>query len=303
MATQPAPSYERMTQAPTAPNPVPRQIPRRVVPRPSVGPPAPKQAAQARERQRLLLQMLPLVKRLALSIRQHLPAHVEMDDLIGNGVLGLVDAVDKFDTTKRVKLESYARHRIRGGILDGLRIIDPASRDLRRMNRRIQQIYRELENKLGRPIADEEIAVALGLSLPEWHRALNNVQSAGCDFRVRTLSAGPTSRRPAPESAFLANDDANPVELCYRREQRELLGRALSSLCERDRQIMILYYEQELTMKQIADRLGIDESRVSQLHTAALLRLKSCVESMLRPRRAGLPKAIKSLAMAAGKAF
>ena len=90
----------------------------------------------------MLVEMLPLVKRVAFQIREHLPAHVEVDDLLANGVLGLVDAVAKFDTTKRVKLESYARHRVRGGILDGLRSADPASRDLRRKNKKIQKLYR-----------------------------------------------------------------------------------------------------------------------------------------------------------------
>ena len=100
----------------------------------------------------MLVEMLPLVKRMAFKIREHLPSYVEVDDLIGNGVLGLVDAVSKFDTTKRVKLESYARHRVRGGILDGLRSVDPASRDLRHKNKKIQKLYRELEVKLGRPV-------------------------------------------------------------------------------------------------------------------------------------------------------
>jgi RNA polymerase sigma factor for flagellar operon FliA len=146
----------------------------------------------------LLVEMLPLAKRLAFKIREHLPAHVEIDDLLANGVLGLVDAVAKFDTAKRVKLESYARHRVRGAILDGLRGADPASRDMRRKNKRIQQLYRELEVKLGRPAADEEVAAALGLSLPQWYQTLNEVQGVGFDFGIRPISAGPSSKRLPP---------------------------------------------------------------------------------------------------------
>jgi RNA polymerase sigma factor for flagellar operon FliA len=240
----------------------------------------------AEDRQRLLVEMLPLVKHMAFKIREHLPAQVEVDDLLGDGVLGLVDAVAKFDIRKKVKLESYARHRVRGGILDGLRGADPASRDLRRKNKKIQKLYRELEVKIGRPVRDEEMAVALGMSLAQWHRTLNEIQSVGFDFGARKITAGPTSKRPCAEPAFLADEGADPFDLCYRREQREIMDRALLRLRERERQIITLYYREELTMKQIAERLKVDESRISQLHSAAVVRLKAAVESHLQSRHA-----------------
>jgi len=299
MATQPAPTYEQLTDAAAAPAIRRRLIPRKVATQPRVHPRTHRDVNQGPEQQGVLLEMLPLVKRLAFKIRQHLPAHVEVDDLLANGVLGLVDAVAKFDSAKRVKLESYARHRVRGGILDGLRGADPASRDMRRKNKRIQQLYRELEVKLGRPVTDEEIAAALSMSLSQWHRTLNEVRGLASDFGARTISAGPTSKRPSTEPALLADNGATPFELCYRREQRELLHRALSHLRERERRIIVLYYQQELTMKQIADRLNVDESRVSQLHSAALVRLKACVESMLCRRRAAPSGVAASIAMAA----
>ncbi len=186
--------------------------------------------------------------------------------------------------------------------MDGLRSADPASRDLRRKNKKIQKLYRELEVKFGRPIKDEEIAAALGMNLTQWHHTLNEIQSVGFDFGARTLSAGPTSKRPSVEPALLANNDADPFDLCYRREQREILARALSHLRERERQIMALYYEEELTMKEIADRLGVDESRVSQLHSAALTRLKASVNSLLHPRQPGIRPATNCLAMDASAA-
>jgi RNA polymerase sigma factor for flagellar operon FliA len=300
MATQPVPTYEQLTDAAVAPAIRRRLITRKTAPQPRVHPRPQRDVNQGPEQQRLLLEMLPLVKRMAFKIRERLPAHVEVDDLLANGVLGLVDAVAKFDSAKRVKLESYARHRVRGGILDGLRGADPASRDMRRKNKRIQQLYRELEVKRGRPVADEEIAAALGMSLSQWHRTLNEVRGLALDFGARTISAGPTSKRPSAEPALLADHGANPFELCYRREQRELLYRALSHLGERERRIIVLYYQQELTMKQIADRLNVDESRVSQLHSAALVRLKACVESMLGRRRAAPSRVAASIAMSAG---
>jgi RNA polymerase sigma factor for flagellar operon FliA len=229
-----------------------------------------------------------MVKRVALKIRKCLPAHVELDDLFSDGVLGLVDAVTKFDASKRVRLETYARHRIRGSILDGLRAADPASRDLRRRKQRVQKLYHELEVKLGRSVTDEEMAAVQGMNLAQWHRALNEVQSVGLDFSARTLSAGPTarsvSRRIVP--AFLADDDPDPFDLCYRREQREILGRALSRLRERDQQIVMLYHQQGLTMRQVAEFMSVDESRISQLHSVALTRLRANVDCLLHPGQA-----------------
>jgi RNA polymerase sigma factor for flagellar operon FliA len=253
------------------------------------------------DREKLLVDMLPLVKRVALKIRKGLPAHVEVDDLLSDGVLGLVDAVAKFNPHKRAKLASYARHRIRGSILDGLRAADPASRDLRGRNRKVQKLYHELEVKLGRPVTDEEMAAAQGMNLAQWHRALDEVRSVGFDFSARTLSAGPTSRSVSREieRAFLPGDDPDPFDLCYRREQREVLGRALSSLRERDRQIVMLYHQQGLTMRQVAECMSVDESRISQLHSVALVRLKANVDSLLRPGQAETSEA-GSLPISAG---
>ncbi|MGO8818389.1 MAG: sigma-70 family RNA polymerase sigma factor [Terriglobia bacterium] len=300
MATQPVPNYERLNSAAITPIVRRQTISTRPMPPSPVRTMARKDSRQAMERQRLLVAMLPLVKRMAFQIREHLPSHVEVDDLLANGVLGLVDAVAKFDSTKQVKLESYARHRVRGGILDGLRGADPASRDLRRKNKRIQKLYRELEVKIGRPVKDEEIAGALGMSLAQWHCTLNEIQSVGFDFGARTITAGPTTKRPSAEPALLADDDDDPFKLCYRREQHEILGRALSHLRERERQVITLYYQEELTMKQIAERLNVDESRVSQLHSAALTRLKASVNAMLHPPQARKASAAPALSMAVG---
>jgi len=173
-------------------------------------------------RQKMLIEMLPLVRCAALIMRQHLPAHVELDELSANGVLGLVDAVAKFDASKRVKLESYARHRIRGAILDGLRAADPVTRDTRQKNKRIQKLYRE-----------QEMAAASRMNLAQWHRALTDIQSVGMDCGSRILSAAPTTTLQSTDPELLIDGRDSPFDLCYRREQREILGRALSSLPER----------------------------------------------------------------------
>jgi RNA polymerase sigma factor for flagellar operon FliA len=253
---------------------------RRRLPRAPIGETGAKQEP---EDHNLLLAMTPLVKRVAFEMRQHLPAHVELDDLVGAGTIGLVDALRKFDPTRKVKIESYARHRIRGGILDALRTLDPASRDMRRRARKVERTYRELEAILGRPVNDEEIAQALGISLKEWHRWAREIHALGFDGWQRRETAAIAGKLPVAEVGRMAAPQQDPFDLCYRREQRDLLNCALASLPERERLIVTLYYQQDLTMKQIAARLEVDESRVSQLHAEALQRLKARVQASLNP--------------------
>ncbi len=225
------------------------------------------------------VRLVPMVKRIAMKMRAHLPAHIELDELVGAGVLGLLDAVRKFDPRKHVKMENYARHRIRGAILDGLRVLDSASRDMRKKDKRAERAYRKLEAEFGRAATDEEIAHSLGLSLGKWYVAVRELQAVGVDWlRPMTFTATkqPVEEMPAPEN------QENQFELCYRREQRELLRQGLALLAERDRTLIVLYYAQGLTMKQIGVRLNIDESRVSQLHSAALARLRLSINTFLR---------------------
>jgi RNA polymerase sigma factor for flagellar operon FliA len=249
----------------------------------------------------LLLALTPLVKRVAFEMRQHLPPHVEMDDLVAAGTLGLVDALRKFDPSRKVKLESYARHRIRGGILDALRTLDPATRDMRRRARKVETTYRELEARLGRPVRGEEIARALGISLKVWHRWAREVHALGADGWQHCETAAMAGKLPMREAGRMTAPQEDPFDLCYRREQRDVVNRALARLPERERLILTLYYQQDLTMKEIAARLEVDESRVSQLHAEALERLKARVRASLRPpKRAGMA-ATSPASLAAGQ--
>ena len=200
---------------------------------------------QEPESQNLSLAMAPLVKRVAFEMRQHLPLHVEMDDLVGAGTLGLVDALRKFDPSRKVKLESYARHRIRGGILDALRTLDPASRDMRRRARKVERTYRELEARLSRPVHDEEIAQALGLNLEEWHHWAQEIHALGFDGWPRCETAAMAGKLPMREEGWIAVPQEDPFDLCYHREQRDLVNRALACLPERERLIVTLYYQQK----------------------------------------------------------
>ena len=255
------------------------------------------------ESQNLLLAMAPLVKRVAFEMRQHLPPHVEMDDLVGAGTLGLVDALRKFDPSRKVKLESYARHRIRGGILDSLRTLDPASRDMRRRARKVERTYRELEARLGRPVQGEEVARALGISLKLWHRWEQEVHALGFDaWQYSDMAASAGKLLPREESRTPVRQlTEDPFDLCYRREQRDLVNQALARLPERERLIVTLYYQQDLTMKEIAARLEVDESRVSQLHAEALQRLKTRVQASLSPPRQMTVAVTRPVALPPGK--
>lgn len=243
-----------------------------------------------REREDRILRLLPLVKRMAMQMRGRLPLHVELDDLVGTGVLGLVDAVHKFDSRKDVKLESYARHRIRGAMIDGLRSVDCASRDMRKKEKAAETVYRSLEAKLGRGPSNAEMAEAQGITLAMWYRTVRELQTVGFDWLRPVNSVGVKEFRELGGESLPADGRNNQFDRCYRREQRDLLDQALRRLPERDQEIVQLYYHHDLTMRQIGSRLGIDESRVSQLHAAALARLRLRVNDMVCFPRPPLPR-------------
>lgn len=235
---------------------------------------------RAARRDELIVKLLGLVKRVALEMREHLPAHVDLDDLVSAGTLGLIDAVRRFNAGKHVKIETYARYRIRGAILDALRNLDPASRDMRRKNKKAEQVFRGLEAKLGRPATDAEMAQALHISLKEWYRIVHQLQSMGVEWLRPTQM---TSARQPDEDELPAVGQQSQFDLCYREEKRAILNRALERVSERERLILSMYYERDLTMKEIGKELGIDESRVSQIHSSVLQRLRTKVQTMTRP--------------------
>lgn len=237
-------------------------------------------AQRRREREELTLRLMGLVRRVAREMRDRLPAHVDVEDLMSAGTIGLIEAVRRFESGKRVRIETFARYRIRGAILDALRELDPASRDMRRKHKRAEHLFRQLSNRLGRPATDGEMAEAMHLSLKQWYGTVNEFRSLGVEWLRPTLI--PTLQRP--DENDLPATGRDPFELCYRQEQRDFLNRALGAVSERDQEILSLYYEHNLTMKQIAERLGVDESRISQIHSATVNRLRSRVQAMVRPQ-------------------
>lgn len=230
------------------------------------------------DREATVLRLLPLVRRVAYELRERLPQHVDLEDLAGAGVLGLLEAVRRFDVRRHAKIETYARYRIRGAILDSLREMDPASRDLRRKSKAAENVYRTLQSRLGRPVEDDELASAMGLSLEAWYRSVREINSLGLDW-MRPHQFPEPSRTEEPSAPAESGDSA--FDICYRREQKDLLAKAASMLPAREREVITLYYGREKTMSEIGRLMQIDESRVSQIHTAAVARLRMKVRRLL----------------------
>jgi RNA polymerase sigma factor FliA len=256
---------------------------------PNYAPPAPRSAGRRRagkekerekkedaERECLLQQQLPHVRYIARHIHDHLPSQVPLADLIQAGVIGLLDALQKYDSARQVQFRSYANFRIRGAILDSLRELDWAPRELRRRARQVQETISRLENTLGRSASEPEVAAAMGVRLEKLRSLLMELR--GLDLErlhpEKDDQAGPMVPRGA-------NAESSPYENCLYEEIKQSLGRAIAELPEREKQVLSLYYYDEFTMKDVGTVLGIGESRVSQIHSLALVRLRAHLRQWL----------------------
>ncbi|HEY8416189.1 MAG TPA: FliA/WhiG family RNA polymerase sigma factor [Thermaerobacter sp.] len=223
----------------------------------------------------LIREHLPLVKYIAGRLVAHLPPQVELDDLISYGVFGLIEAIRRYDPSRGVKFETYAYTRIRGAILDGLRAMDWVPQGLRRRAREVEECYRRLEGRLGRPAEDEEVAAELGLS-PEEFDALMQDLARTTVLSLDDLLPGEQEDPVGSVIERLADPTApDPLAAATLADLKRRLARALAELPERERLIVTLYYYEGLTVKEIAEVLGVSPSRVSQLHTRAILRLRA----------------------------
>jgi RNA polymerase sigma factor FliA len=223
---------------------------------------------------------------IARRIHHRLPSHapIELDDLVNSGALGLLDALDKFDSSKNTSFGTYVEFRIRGAILDQLRGLDPVSRTVREKSNQLQRTTRDLELKLGRPAESEEIAEAMGMEIQAYYDLLHEVRS----INLVSLD-GPRGGGEDDGRGTLADviEDARaelPDETYDKAEAVRVLAEAVQSgLPERLRNVLIMYYYREMNLKEIGAVLGVTESRVSQLHTEACLRLRAKLASSLRP--------------------
>jgi len=224
-----------------------------------------------KDRELLITECLPLVKFVAHRISARLPSHVEVDDLIHSGILGLMDAIKKFEPGRNVKFKTYAEQRIRGAILDGLRDLDWVPRSLRRKKKDIENAYHFLEQQLGRAATDEEVALHLAITLEDLHKSLDELKGVTLGTFMEAGEDGEGENL----ISFVPDPDAEDPHITLQaRELRTMLKDAVEKLPTKERFVVQLYYFDELTMKEIGTLLNITESRVSQLHTKSMLRLR-----------------------------
>jgi RNA polymerase sigma factor for flagellar operon FliA len=226
------------------------------------------------ERRELVMQELPQVYSVAARIRKRLPRHVDMADLVQSGVIGLMDASHNYDIGKDAEFSTFAKHRIRGAILDSLRKLDWGSRSLRRKGREIASSTARLEQQLGRLPFGEEIAVDLKIRLDELQSTLTQLDGLLLVGQMANVSGDDADSFDLIESAPSEGRD-NPLELCLEGEMKAQLAAVISRMSEREQRILSLYYYEEVTMKEVSELVGIGVSRVSQIHAAAMLKLRA----------------------------
>ncbi|HTT62861.1 MAG TPA: FliA/WhiG family RNA polymerase sigma factor [Bryobacteraceae bacterium] len=234
-----------------------------------------KEAAARAARDQVVLENLPLVRAIAIRVHESLPVHVDLDDLVHAGVLGLFDAASKYDPSKKVIFQSYAKHRVKGAILDSLRQLDWASRDLRKRQKQLDAVTHDLMTRFGRTPTEVEIAETLGLGLERWRRVALELKNLGL---ISTSSLRPDPDNSAPVE-FPATPDLQPDNICSRRQLSSALAGAMQCLPERYQKVVFLYYTNEMTMKEIGEVLGVNESRVSQIHKIALEKMAARLRS------------------------
>jgi RNA polymerase sigma factor FliA len=223
------------------------------------------------ERDLLLMEHLPTVRYLARRIHERLPQHVELDDLVSAGVVGLIDAFSKFDHRKKVQFKSYAQFRIRGAILDSLRTLDWSPRELRRKGRAVEEAIRTVTQRVGRAPSEQEIAKELELTLTEYQMLLGDLKG----LEIGSLHMERSEDSGDEELAYIPGaPEEDPLFRCLKGEMKQRLADAIDDLPEKERMVLTLYYYEELTMKEIGLTLGVVESRVSQIHSSAVLRLR-----------------------------
>ncbi len=241
-----------------------------------------KKNSDSKLREHFILKYAPLVKYVAGKLAVAMPTNIEFDDLVGYGVFGLLDAIEKYDLDKNVKFNTYAVNRIRGAIFDELRSIDWVPRSIRQKSREIEETISYLEAKLGRAATNEEIAAAMGVGLEEYNSLLLKVSSTNIvsltDLRfsnddVEEFSVGDIIEAPS---------SLNPDVIVEREEIKRIICEAIKELPDREKKVLIMYYYEDMTLREIGEVLHVTESRVSQIHTSANLKLKAKLSSVTK---------------------
>jgi RNA polymerase sigma factor for flagellar operon FliA len=229
------------------------------------------------EQERVLLEHLPIVRFLARRIHERLPQHVDIEDLVSAGVVGLMDAFSKFDPGKKVQFRSYAQFRIRGAILDSLRTLDWSPRELRRKGRAVEEAIRALTARMGHAPDEAEVAKEMALELEEYQQLLGDLKG----LEIGTLHLERNEDSGEEELSYIpSRPEDDPLFNCLRSELEERLTEAIQNLPDRERLVMSLYYYEEMTMHEIGLALGVVESRVSQVHASAVVHLRSALKDL-----------------------
>jgi RNA polymerase sigma factor FliA len=231
----------------------------------------------AETREALILQYVPLVKYVVGRLAISLPHFLSSEDIISYGVVGLIDAVERYEAGRNVKFSTYAITRIRGAIIDELRSLDWLPRQVRKQAREIEQSMSRLDQELGRPATERELARSMGMSTDKLHQALFDASASTISLnRMVDADSGDRTAQVTPD---LADDKAlDPLDYTERMEQSRVLAVAITKLSLREQQVLSLYYSDELNLREIGQVLSVSESRVCQLHTKAVLRLRGLLE-------------------------
>jgi len=233
-------------------------------------------------RDELLARHLPLVRQVVQRLAVRKPPHIDIEDLVSWGIVGLLDAIKKYDPGKEASFSTYAQFRIRGAILDHLRSLDWVPRSVRQKASMLEKTCHRLENALGRSASEEEIAAALGIDLQEYQSLLSKVGEM-CLFSLEDLGFGSGDERFRKSKPSEVLDGDDPLAVLLTQERIDIVADAIGRLPERERLVVTLYYHEELTMKEVGAVLGLTESRVSQVHSQAMLRLRGNLRVSLKP--------------------
>jgi len=239
-----------------------------------------KRTRDPRLREYFVKQYAPLVKYVAGKVAIGMPHTVEFDDLVGFGVFGLFDAISKYDPEKNVKFKTYAVTRIRGAIFDELRSIDWVPRSVRQKTREIEDAVHRLEASLGRSASDQEISVELGVSLEEFHKSILKISGTSVLSLNDVWFTGEENDKVSIVDSIESPSSLNPETIVEKEEIRRVIVEAINELPEKEKQVLVLYYYEDLTLKEIGKVLEVTESRVSQLHTKAIMRLRAKLTSI-----------------------
>lgn len=234
-----------------------------------------KETGDTEIRERLVRQYAPLVKYVAGKIAVGMPHNVEFDDLVGYGVFGLFDAIEKYDPEKHVKFKTYAVTRIRGAIFDELRSIDWVPRSVRQKAREIEDTVRKLESSLGRSATDEEVAHALGMTVKDYEKTMLKVSGTSILSLNDVWYTGEDNDKVSIADSIESPTSLNPDVIVEKGEIKRVIAESIKELPEKEKKVLVLYYYEDLTLKEIGQVLEVTESRVSQLHTKAITRLRT----------------------------